>query len=79
MILKSSDFVGLGQVQMRSPNAHPNDSRAWEPGHANGLTKRELFAAMAMQAFITRMKLTGAFEAKACVAMADLLITELNK
>jgi len=48
---------------------------------ANGLTKREYFAAMAMQCFVeSEMKDGLTFEevAERCVLQADALITALN-
>lgn len=47
----------------------------------DGLTKREFFAAMAMQGFCSTSELdqTGAKIAMWSVSQADLLIKELNK
>lgn len=46
-----------------------------------GLTKREYFAALALQAFITMSpdEATGRLAPAAAVHMADRLIAELNK
>jgi hypothetical protein len=44
-----------------------------------GLTKLELFAAMAMQGLVADMKATHAKTAKIAVAHAHALIAELNK
>lgn len=51
---------------------------------STGLTKRELFAAMAMQGFMANEKRTNAYDmntsfyAKKSVEVADALIKELN-
>jgi hypothetical protein len=52
-----------------------------EDGFQLGLTKREYFAAMAMQAFASRADSSGTYKAFAedAVAQADALIKELNK
>jgi hypothetical protein len=52
-----------------------------EQGVQDGLTKREYFAAMAMQGIMSypRMQQTNEKEAAFCVAMADALIEALNK
>lgn len=47
-----NDFVNLGPVEKVNPDAHPADPRRMTKEHSNGLTKREYFAAMAMQALI---------------------------
>lgn len=63
--------------------AYPCDAYASEPGFRTGLTKRELFAAMAMQgqlanwAILERFGLHQADLAVASVAFADSLIAEL--
>ena len=73
--------MGIGNVEQKTnPNhvafpQHPNRSRD------SGLTKREYFAAMAMQGIMSypRMQQTNEKEAAFCVAMADALIEALNK
>ena len=62
---------------------NPNDmafpvERNW-PGTALGLTKREQFAAMAMQGFLAEGHLAMSMIASAAVAMADELIESLNE
>lgn len=50
--------------------------------YSQGLTKREYFAALAMQAIVARAHHTAGWyesEAKQCVHIADSLINELNK
>jgi hypothetical protein len=46
--------------------------------HQPGLTKREYFAAMAMQAYITNPKNTKGDIAEWSVKMADILLRELE-
>lgn len=49
--------------------------------HWHGLTKRELFAAMAMQGVISNPESSGSFEtfAKEAVRYADALLKEMEK
>ena len=60
---------------------HPNDSiHNSEQGVQDGLTKREYFAAMAMQALVTRdVHSIRKHAAHQSVLYADALIAELNK
>lgn len=61
----------------------PNDSvftGATNYGHVSGLTKREYFAAMAMQGFMANdYRATPETFAMKAVQMADALIAALNK
>jgi hypothetical protein len=61
---------------------NPNDSAtgfAWsqEQSGTSGLTKREYFAAMAMQGLLSNPNTS--FETRDAVIIADALIAELNK
>ena len=63
---------------------NPNDSAtgfAWsqEQQGTSGLTKREYFAAMAMQGLILRWEFSCERCAELAVKSADYLIAELNK
>jgi hypothetical protein len=72
-------FIGLGQTQVRDPNAHPTDPRGNVQGWSNGLTKREYFAAMVLQGLCSlHTDSTHDFPERA-VVMADALIAELGK
>lgn len=71
--MQASDFFFNGQVQLRSPDAHPNDHRGTQPSPASGVTKREMFAAMALAAFIQK----GEGSSADAVAAADSLLAEL--
>ena len=82
--MKTEDFVCNGPTQTREAGAHPNDSRGWISAHANGITKRELFAAMAMMGYMSHPQNAGmdaSFEVTAsdAVGFADALIKQLNK
>jgi hypothetical protein len=64
----------------------PTDSINYIPSSGqyaaeHGLTKRELFAAMAMQGFLSDYQTNASTQefAKVSVQMADALIEELNK
>jgi hypothetical protein len=59
----------LNAFPMRNPDPSQNDE--W------GLTKREYFAAMAMQGLISNPNTS--FETRDAVIIADALIAELNK
>ena len=65
---------------MTNPNdcAFPADYRTQSDG---GLTKREYFAAMAMQGIITSPQTAATWEkiVEVSIKVADLLIEELNK
>jgi len=64
------------------PNYNPWDFFARKPRLASdGLTKRELFAAMAMQGFLSdpNYNETPSRMAASCVRHADALIAELSK
>lgn len=49
---KPEDFVGMGQTQLRENGAHPNDARGWITAHANGLTKVEFYAGLALMGLL---------------------------
>jgi hypothetical protein len=61
----------LNAFPMRNPDPNQDDEF--------GLTKREYFAAMALQGLLTTNDLTLQECAKSAVHTADLLIAELNK
>lgn len=63
------------------PNYNPWDFFARKPRLASdGLTKRELFAAMAMQGLLANPEELGSFSiAELSVMHADALISELSK
>lgn len=63
------------------PNAPAYPALYGQTNGADGLTKRELFAAMAMQAFCHpgHNNLSVNISAQAAVEVADALIAELNK
>lgn len=87
------EFVGIGQLQIKQPGAHESDPRGYNQVWSNGLTKRELFAAMAMQSlaritpniveFTSHNTCTSGFDfsglAEASVRLSDTLIKELKK
>ena len=67
-----------------SNKTKPNDAAfacATSWGHQEGLTKREYFAAMALQGLCANPNESGLFEVNAlrAVGMADTLIKELNR
>jgi len=68
---------------MKYPELNTNENAYHNEQGAFGLTKRELFSAMAMQGFIGRQDLSknagNNDVARICVALADALIEELNK
>jgi hypothetical protein len=67
--------------QLAFPNTIPFASRIAD-GCAHGLTKRELFAAMAMQGIFHAevfLDMTPAAHAKEAVLIADALLKELAK
>lgn len=47
--------------------------------HSRGMTKREEFAAMAMQGIISRTSISTKATAKSAVSYANALIEELNR
>ncbi len=77
------EFIGLGQVEKRDPNAHPTDPRGVLRTHNNGLTKREHFASMAMQGILSNAGTTGGegfaeLLAAESIKIANALIQELE-
>jgi len=66
---------------MKYPELNPNENAYPNEQGAFGLTKRELFAAMAMQGLLSNPELSAEFEAYASdsVKFADALIDGLNK
>jgi hypothetical protein len=85
--MKADDYAWNGQVQIREEGAHPRDARGYTAEHANGLTKKEYFAGLFMQAHIMGniknfSELAGneaALFAMGARAAAEVLIAELNK
>lgn len=75
--MQASDFFFNGQVQLRSPDAHPNDHRGTQPSPASGVTKREMFAAMFMAALIQMADESA--DCSTAVKAADMLLKELSK
>lgn len=66
--------------------AYPNPGEMWNGNKVSGLTKREYFAALAMQGLSAfpgiiagQTKITSTDIAKVSVKYADALIAELNK
>lgn len=91
-MVKQNDYAFNGQVEERDPNAHQADPRGVLRKSSNGLTKREYFAAAAMQALASNHKYTDASAelgksksetisdiSEQAVSMADALIKELAK
>lgn len=77
-----NDFINLGPIEKRDPGAHIADPRGVVREHSNGLTKREYFAAMAMQGMASEyLGLQSGDEELAArsVRYADALIKELAK
>ncbi len=79
------EFIGIGQIEKRDPQAHPTDPRALVRSHSNGLTLRAHFAGLAMQGLCVEAG-TMTIEGISCsslaswsVKMADALIAELAK
>jgi len=66
---------------MEYPELNPNENAYPNEQGAFGLTKRELFAAMAMQANRSRASIYKTWKdlAEDAVEIADALIEELNK
>lgn len=64
-----------GDMPAMPPNA------GWEHPQAKGLTKREYFAGLAMQAILSNPDLSGHVSQKAssAVSAADALLKELDK
>lgn len=58
-----------------------NDQGRWVPDCVSGLTKREWFAGMALQALITygRVPIGKSEVAKCAIDYADALLSELDK
>lgn len=83
--MHDSDFVNNGQTQLRDPGSHENDARGYKQGWSNGITKREMFAAMILQGLcswdVNKGKMLCDREAPCILAvtLADALIKELNK
>ncbi len=81
---RAEGFVGIGQLQVRSKDSHPANQQ-YTQQWSNGLSKRELFAAMAMQAIIASggSKITDqSYNNILCgdsVRIADDLIFELSQ
>ncbi len=75
-----NEFISMGRVIKKDPKAHPHDPKSIIEEHSNGLTKRELFAAMALQTLLQRWNIedTEPMCSKA-VLIADYLIKELEK
>lgn len=75
-------FSVNGEIPDRS--WHPTNIEMYEKYAGNGLTKREYFAAMAMQGLMTKPKVSPTWSeavlqrARIACAMADALIVELN-
>ncbi len=86
-------FVGIGETKVKDPKAHPHDPRSLVTDWSNGITKRELFAAMALQGLMSNSGYLDAIAAvikedglvareavaKLAVGAADALIEELKK
>lgn len=74
------EFVGIGQLQIKQPGAHESDPRGYNQIWSNGLTKRELFAAMVMQNLASRPELFNLEEALSrSIQCADALMQGLKK
>lgn len=63
-------------MENREKTAFPSDKHTYTDG---GLTKREYFAGLAMQALITNVNLSLDAVAKLSIEMSDKILAELDK
>ena len=63
----------------KDDSAYPITEQQSDYSYMQGLTKRELFAAMALQGLVSRMNGSVEDDVYAAVKAADALIEELNK
>lgn len=79
-----TDYISLGPVEKRDPNAHHTDPRGTLRAHSNGLTKREYYAGLIMPALIEKFgKSTQQGDVVVlipfAISLADQLIAALNE
>ncbi len=72
-------FASNGKIVKRNPQAHHTDPRGVLEEYSNGLTKREYFAALAMQGLISCELPAPGVLATVAVQYADTLIAELER
>jgi hypothetical protein len=64
---------------MKDKPAYPFDPATMKAGVHTGLSRRELFAAMAMQGILSRTSMERGTLSQIAVSAADALIAELDK